>query len=218
MNAFEQATAIRHQRSINEESGRKVVETLLRGRQPQDLSQAELLLLATGYNWLRDTEAERDIALLILRKHPSLTGPEQLQAVEFHITNGLECYANAAIDDETPGITELLSIYDSILKQGWGPRAYWHLRKAHCYLYKATCELIDAMPGSDAVWYPEYLSDAAREIEAALAADSEAMKRYPTIHSYLHGVDLNWNDRFAPLFVKLDFQHLIHPDQPVDWD
>lgn len=186
------------------DDGQRVVELLLAGRDVSELSSAELLLLAQGYNrWSKQVEAFETARLGLSREPHSA---EWLALARWYVWL-------AFVND----LQQYLPECDACIAGGVGPAAFWHLLKAERLIGMAAGERklsgmralerkwedFEWSPG-DPILYAEFLQPAAEALEAALASEpglrqNEASRRWVG----------DWNRRFAAILQDPAFRHLL---------
>jgi hypothetical protein len=180
--------------------GRRVVELLLVGRDPEELSAEELELLARGYNWWGNHEMSFEAAMLAVARNPDST--ELIRSAGLYARNAF------GVD-----LQRFVVACDRCVVEGLGPPAVWHLLKAEEYILFATGEAeledFEWSPGQP-ILHPERLRLAAQALEAALGCEPRSGDQ-ATAHdwvSLLPGTEHNWNARFAAVLQEPAFKHL----------
>jgi hypothetical protein len=185
------------------DDGHRVVELLLTGRAVPDLSSAELLLLAQGYNWWSNQVKAFETAKLGLSREP--------QSAEWLVL--ARRYAWLAFVNDLP---RYLPACDACIAAGIGPAAFWHLLKAERFIGMATGERklsgmrtgerkledFEWLPG-DPIVRPEFLQPAAEALEAALTCEP-GLRQNEAARGWVG----DWNKRFAAVLQDPAFRHL----------
>jgi hypothetical protein len=173
--------------------GQRIVELLLAGRQPPELSTEELELLCRGYNWWGKHLEAYETARLILARTPQCQESFQLAGV----------YASIAFCHDLAGF---VSACDRNLAESLGPAAFWQMLKADQYIAFAIGERefedVEWSPG-DPILHPEHLRPAAEALAAALKS-SPGLREDDSARQWVG----DWNLRFAAVVQHPDFKHL----------
>ncbi len=185
------------------DDGRRVVEILLADRDASELSSAELLLLAQGYNGWCEQGKAFEAARLGLSREPR--NAEWLALARRSIWL-------AFVGD----LPRYLPECDACIARGVGPAAFWHLLKAERLIGMAAGERklhgmralerrwedFEWWPG-DPIPHPEFLRPGAEALEAALACEP-GLWEDETARVWVG----DWNQRFAAILQDPAFQHL----------
>lgn len=174
--------------------GKRVVELVLAGRDPRELSSEEMELLAGGYNWWGKHAQAFAVARADLKQNPHSLDRFRLAGR----------YAFIAFCHDLTGFT---AACDDLIADGLGLAAFWHLLKADQYIAYATGErdrpdeVPEWEPGSP-VPRPDLLGPA-----EALAA---ALSMRPDLREdeASRGWVGDWNLRFAAVVLQPDYRHL----------
>jgi hypothetical protein len=173
--------------------GQRVVELLLAGREPPELSADELVLLSRGYNWSGKHLKAFEAARLYLARAPHY--PERWRLAGM--------YAAHAFRHDLEGF---VAACDSCIAEALGPAAFWQMLKADQYIAFATgeCELEDFewSPG-DPILHPDLLRPAAESLAAALVS-SPGLREDESARGWVG----DWNLRFAAVVQQPEFKHL----------
>jgi hypothetical protein len=192
--AAEQARWIfAHPRDRSFGDGRRVVELLLAGRDPSDLSADELELLSRGYNWWGKHLKAFEAARLNLARAPHSQERFRLAGM----------YASIAFCHDLAGF---VATCDRCITEALGPAAFWQMLKADQYIAFATGEReledFDWSPG-DPILHPELLRPAADALAAALVS-SPGLREAESARGWVG----NWNLRFAAVVQQSELRHL----------
>ena len=185
------------------DDGRRVVELLLAGRAVSELSSAELLLLAQGYNWCSNQLKAFETARLGLSREPH--SAEWLALARRYVW--------VAFVNDLP---RYLPACDACIAEGVGPAAFWHLLKADRFIGMATGERkssgmrtgerqwedFEWSPG-DPIVHPEFLRPAAEALGAALACEP-GLRQNEAARGWVG----DWNQRFAAILHDPALRHL----------
>ena len=191
MTAFERASEIERESTTRSYvDGQRIVAVLLDGRDQSELSRPELKLLLRGFNWWGKHGEACQLAMSLLGPSSSL---EEVRGLYVYLQNGMQ-----------HDISKLLDAFDSFIANGYGPAAFWHLKKADWYILMSTGDLeldFPWEPGFEML-HPKYLPNAAEEIKQAVEADSMATSTYEFENGW------HWDDRFAALVANPEYEHL----------
>jgi hypothetical protein len=175
------------------EGGQRVVELLLAGREPPELSVDELGLLSQGYNWWGKNLKAFEAARLSLSRRPHDQGMFRLAGL----------YASIAFSHDLAGF---MAACVRCIAESLGPAAFWHMLKADQYIGFATGEReledYEWSPGHP-ILHPELLLSAAQELAAALVA-SPQLREDESARGWVG----DWNLRFAAVVQQPEFRHL----------
>lgn len=173
--------------------GKRVVELLLAGREPPELSMEELELLCRGYNWWGKHLKAFEAARLNLTRAPNCQE-------RFRLTG---MYASIAFCHD---LTGFVAACDSCIAEALGPAAFWQLLKADLYIAFATGERkledYEWSPG-DPIMHPEQLRPAAETLAAAFEA-TPGLREDESARGWVG----DWNLRFAAVVQQPEFKHL----------
>jgi hypothetical protein len=182
-----------HPRDGSFGDGQSVVELLLAGHEPRELSSEELELLARGYNWWGKHVKAFEAARRNLARAPH--SQERLRLAGLYASNAF-CH----------DLSEFVVVCDDCIAEGLGWEAFWQLLKADQYLAFATGEKeledFEWSPG-DPILHPELLRPAAEALEAALAA-RPGLREDESAGGWVG----EWNLRFAAVLQQPEFRHL----------
>jgi len=187
-------------RTYSREEGENIVTVLLSGRTVNDLSHAELLSLAQGYNWWGKGYEAYQAFRLAFKQRP--TDPQLMSQAGTYFGN----YIIENTSSKKSYLEVLLESCEVWEKEGLGTSAFWSVWKARVYSMYATGE----MDEEDYEWYPghpirhlEMLDLAAKELEKVLKSDplllqSEKDKMWTD----------PWNEMFVAVLSVPQYRHL----------